>query len=122
MAGLDPATHGTATADIGVAEGVITGTNPVMTMVAACQDPKGSGELVQQCLRIFQIGSFETLGEPEVDRCENIAGFGAAPLGAAEPGEARGGAQFPELGLLLPGDAQGFEIKFLRGLGMPLPL
>jgi hypothetical protein len=38
----------------------------------------------------------------------------------AEPGEARGRAQFPELGLLLLGDAQGFVILFLSGLGMPL--
>ena len=36
-------------------------------------------------------------------------GFAAAALVAAEPGEARGGAQFPEFGLLLPGDAQGLR-------------
>src|SRR5271155_2219767 len=29
--------------------------------------------------------------------------------------------EFPELGLLLLGDAQGFAIQFLGGLGMPLP-
>jgi hypothetical protein len=51
-----------------------------------------------------------------------IAGFGLPTLVAAEPGEARGGAQFPELGLLLLGDAQGFAIQLLSGLGMPLPL
>src|SRR5580704_14306216 len=67
-----------------------------------------SGELVQQCLRIFQIGRVEALREPEVDRSEQVAGFGVATLVAAEAGEARRGAQFPELGFLLPSDAQGF--------------
>jgi hypothetical protein len=41
-------------------------------------------------------------------------------LVAAEPGEARGGTQFPELGPLLLGDAQGFAIEFLGGRRMPL--
>jgi hypothetical protein len=40
----------------------------------------------------------------------------------SEFGEARGPVQFPELGLLLLGDAQGFVIcdTSLDGLGMPL--
>ena len=79
----------------------------------------GSSQLVEQRLRLFQIGGVEAFGEPAVDRREEIAGFGAAALVAAEPGEAHGGAQFPELGLLLLGDAQGFAIEFLGGLGMP---
>jgi hypothetical protein len=36
----------------------------------------------------------------------------AVPI-ASEPGEARGGAQFPELGPLLLGDAQGLAIQVL---------
>ena len=63
----------------------------------------------------------EAFGEPAVDRREKVAGFGAATLVAAKPGEARGGAQFPELGPLLPGDAQGFAIRFIGGVGVPLP-
>jgi hypothetical protein len=47
-------------------------------------------------------------------------GVGVVALVVAEPGEARGRAQFRELGLLLLGDAQGFVILFLSGLGMPL--
>ncbi len=62
-------------------------------------------KLVEQRLRVFEIGCVEPFGEPAVDRREDVAGFGAAALVAAEPGEARGGAQFPELGLLLLGDA-----------------
>jgi putative ABC transport system substrate-binding protein len=67
------------------------------------------------------IDSVEAFGEPAVDRGEEIAGFGVAALIAAEPGEAHSGAQFPELGSLLLGDAQGFAVQFLRGLGVPLP-
>src|SRR6266851_902942 len=80
-----------------------------------------SAELIEQRLRLFQIGRVEALGEPAVERCEKIAGFGVKALVAAEPGEARGCAQFPELGLLLLGDAQGYAIEFLCGIGMPLP-
>src|SRR6516165_317880 len=67
-------------------------------------------KLVEQRLRLSQIGSVETFGEPAVDRREEGARFGAAVLVAAEPGEAHGGAQFPELGLLLHRDAQGFQV------------
>ena len=56
-----------------------------------------------------------------VNRREKIASFGVAALVAAELGEARGGAQFPELGLLLPSDAQRFAKQLLGRLGMPLP-
>src|SRR5262249_39090548 len=69
-----------------------------------------SRKLVDQGLRFLQIGCVETLGEPAVDGSEEIAGFGVAALVAAEPGEARGRAQFPELGLLFLGDAQGSAI------------
>jgi len=69
----------------------ITGTSPVMTTVAVCQAPKGSGQLVEQRFRVFKVGCVEAFGEPSVDRREQVAGFGAAPLVAAEPGKARGG-------------------------------
>src|SRR5438034_8960480 len=49
-----------------------------------------------------------------------IAGFAVPILVAAEPGEAHGGAQFPKPGPLLLGDAQGFAIQHLGGLGLPL--
>src|ERR1700737_465975 len=78
-------------------------------------------EFVEQRFCLFEIGGVEAFGEPAVDRREQVAGFGAAALVAAEPGEARGGAQFPELGFLLLGDAQGFAIELLGGLRLPLP-
>src|SRR5262249_4247170 len=74
-----------------------------------------SREPVEQRLCLFQVGGVEAFGEPAVDRREKIAGFGAAALVAAEPGEAWGAAQFPELGPLLRGNAQGYAIQFLGG-------
>src|SRR6266481_2123414 len=79
-------------------------------------------QLVKQCLRILKIRRAEALGEPAVNWHEKVTGFGAVALIAAEPGEADGGAQFPELGLLFLSDCQGLEIELLSGLGMPLPL
>ena len=81
-----------------------------------------STELLKQRLCFLKIWHVEAFGEPAVDRREKLAGLGAATPVAAELGEAHGGAQFPELGLLLLGDAQGFAIQFLGSLGMPLPL
>jgi hypothetical protein len=83
--------------------------------VVGCTE-NGSGsliELVEQRLGIFQVGGAEAFGEPSVDRREQAAGFAAAALVAAQPGKADGGAQFPELGLLLAGDAEGFVIQLL---------
>src|SRR5215469_12361442 len=41
-------------------------------VVGACG---GSPQLVQQCLRFFQIGRVKTLSEPAVDRSEEINGL-----------------------------------------------
>ena len=78
----------------------------------------GSRQLVEQSPRLFQIGRTEAFGEPVVDWGEQVAGFCTAILVAAEPGEAHGGAQFQELGLLLSGDAQRVAIQFLGGFAM----
>ena len=58
-------------------------------------------QFVEQRLCVFEVGGIEAFGEPAVDGREQIAGCGTAALVAAEPSETRGGAQFPELGLLL---------------------
>src|SRR6516165_780981 len=78
-------------------------------------------ELVEQRLCLFQIGCVEAFSEPAIDRREQIVRFGAAALVAPQPGETGRGPQFPELGLLLLGNAQRFPIEFLGGFGMPLP-
>ena len=41
---------------------------------------RGSPQLVQQRRRLFEIGGIEALGEPAVDRGEEITCFGAAAL------------------------------------------
>src|SRR5271165_38683 len=47
-----------------------------------------SRQFGEQRLRLFQIGRIEALGEPAVDRCEEITGFGPPALLAPQPGEA----------------------------------
>jgi hypothetical protein len=79
-----------------------------------------SRQLTDQHLCLFQIGGLEAFGEPAVDRRDEVAGFDAPAPSAAEAGEAHGGAQPPELGLQLLGDAQGVVIQFRIGFGMPL--
>jgi hypothetical protein len=59
-----------------------------------------SSQLIEQRLCLYKVGRVEALGEPAVDGREQLAGFGTPAPVAAEPGEAHGGAQFPELGPL----------------------
>ena len=70
MAGLDPAIPGIATADIGVAEGVDHRDKPGDGDGGVVTGRKVSGQLLQQCLRLFEIGRVEAFGEPVVDRRE----------------------------------------------------
>jgi hypothetical protein len=85
-----------------------------------CSQIACSQRLVEQRLCFSKVGDVETFGEPAVDGRQQLAGFGAAALVAAQLSEACGGAQFQELCLLLSGDAQGFALQFLGGLCMPL--
>jgi plasmid stabilization system protein ParE len=80
----------------------------------------GSSKPAQQRLCLFEVGRGKAFGEPAIDRRQHIAGLGATALVAAEAGEAHGGTQLPELGLLLRGHAQGFAIEILGDLGIPL--
>jgi len=52
-------------------------------------------QIVEQRLCLFEIGGGEALGEPAVDRREQVAGGGAATLVMPQLGKARGGAQLP---------------------------
>src|SRR5580692_3819640 len=63
--------------------------------------PLGIVKTVDQCLCGFEIGSFEPLGEPIVDWREKRNRLCGPILVAQQPGEARGGAQFPGQGSLL---------------------
>src|SRR5690348_4678614 len=78
----------------------------------------GSRKLDQQRLRLFEVGGAEAFGEPAVDRREKIAGLGVAALVAAEPAEARRGAQFHTLCTLSPRHIQGQQ-EALRCLRLP---
>jgi hypothetical protein len=49
---------------------------------------------IEQRLRLAKIGRVEAIGEPAVDRREEIAGFAALAAVAPEPGEAYGASKF----------------------------
>src|SRR5215831_4311556 len=60
---------------------------------------------VQQCLHILQVSRIKSFGEPAVDRREQLVGLTAFALLLPQPAQARGGAQFPRLGLLVAGES-----------------
>ena len=66
----------------------------------------GSRQFVEQRLCLFEVLCVEALGEPAVNRGEKLARFDSVTLVAAEARQAHSGAQFPELRLLLSGDAE----------------
>src|ERR671918_1919043 len=68
--------------------------------------PASSGKLLEQRLGVLQVGGVEALGEPAVDRREQVVGLGAPALVAPEPRQAGRGAQLPGLRLLMPGDVE----------------
>jgi tetratricopeptide (TPR) repeat protein len=63
---------------------------------------QSSSKLVKQRLGLFQIERVEALGEPAVDRSEQIVGLIPLALMAPEPRHAHRRAQFPELRALPP--------------------
>jgi hypothetical protein len=72
---------------------------PVHPIRGTCADSRG--QLLQQCLGLFQIERVEPFGEPAVDRSEKLASFILLALIALEAGETHRGAEFPGLRLLL---------------------
>ena len=52
-------------------------------------------ESIEKSLCRLEVGRVEALGEPVVDRLEERHRVGGTALIAQQPGEARGGAQFP---------------------------
>ena len=59
-----------------------------------------SRQLGEEFCGFFQIGGIEALGEPAVDRGEEIAGLSAPALFAPQTGQARRRAQFQRFRLL----------------------
>ena len=71
-------------------------------------------QIVEQRLRVLQVGGVESLGEPVVNIGEHGARFVAAIGVAQQPGEAHGGAQFPPFAALLPFDRDSFFEPLFR--------
>src|SRR6266540_6953361 len=76
--------------------------------------PRLSPQLLQQRPGLLQVGGVKALGEPAIDRCQQLAGFGALALAPPQPGEAHGSAQLPRLGLPTAGDVKGLGQAGLR--------
>jgi len=62
---------------------------------------------VQQCLRFLQVEGVKALGEPAVDRRQQLVGFRPPALLLPQARQAHSGAQLQGLGLLAAGDLQG---------------
>src|SRR5271166_4846800 len=91
----------------GDAEAVIRGGLLVMLTIS-------SREFVEQRLCLFQVGGFEPLSEPAVERREQCVRFVAAPVVAAKPGEAGRGAQFEQPAVLALSERYAVAIAGLR--------
>jgi len=68
--------------------------------VALCQ-------CLQQRFGFLQVGRLKPLGEPAVDRRQQLVGLCTFALLLPEATEAHGGAQFERFRLLAAGDVQG---------------
>src|SRR5881409_2496170 len=67
---------------------------------------KSCSQVFQQCLGLLEVGSVKPLGEPAVDRGEQVIGCSPLALVLPEAAQARGGAQFPRPGLLAAGHGE----------------
>ena len=52
-----------------------------------------SRQLIEQRLRLLQVGGVESFGKPATDWGDEVAGFGAPTLLASQPAEVADGAQ-----------------------------
>src|SRR5215472_10241699 len=64
-------------------------------------------QYVQQCFRLLEVGGVKALGEPAIDRGQELARFQALALLLPEASEAHGGPQLQGLRLLAAGDVEG---------------
>jgi hypothetical protein len=102
------------------------GTEEERTFVKACS-PWGramptmfSCQFLQQCLRLPQVGGVKALGEPAVDRGEQVIGRNPLALALPEAAQAYGRTEFPRLCLLVASHGQGlletgFSLGHVRG-------
>src|SRR5215831_2288167 len=82
-----------------------------------------SPQLFQQRLGLLQVSGVEALGEPAIDRGQQLAGLGTLALLLPEATQAHGGPQLERFGLLAAGDVQSpLQPDFrLRRRGPRLP-
>ena len=64
-------------------------------------------QLLQQRLRLLEVGRVKALREPAIDRRQQITGFGLLALLLPQATQAHGGPQLQRFGLLPAGDVQG---------------
>src|SRR5712691_8956848 len=84
--------------------------------IPKCLSGTGLRQFVEQCLSLLEIGGVKPLGEPAVDRCQELVGFGTLTLLLPQTDQAHGGSQLPGFGLLAAGNGEGLlEAGF--GLG-----
>jgi hypothetical protein len=81
---------------------------------------KLSAQFLQQRLGLLQVGGVKALGEPAIDRRQQLVGFATFALLLPESGQAHGGAQLQRLRLLATGDIQG-SLKPDFRLRLPCP-
>src|SRR5262245_43820152 len=65
-----------------------------------------SAEFFQQRPGLLEVGGVKALGEPAIERRQQLIGFDALALLLPQARQAQGSAQLPGPGLLLPGDRQ----------------
>ena len=64
-------------------------------------------QLIKQRFGVLQVSGVKPLGEPAVDRYQQLVGFCALALPLPQARQAGSGAEFPRPGLLLAGYRQG---------------
>jgi hypothetical protein len=71
----------------------------------------GSGRRSCQCMQygpgLLQVRGVKALGEPDIERRQELARFSALALALSQPAEAQGGTEFPRLGLVAARDIEG---------------
>src|SRR5580692_12760461 len=76
-----------------------------------------SSQLIEQRLRLLQIGGVETLGEPAVDGRYEVRRLPALVFPDQDPCQVRGGSEFEKARFLSAGYAQGIVQIFLDNSG-----
>src|SRR5262249_41048402 len=69
--------------------------------------PVFSPQLCQQALGLLKISRVKALGDPAVDRCQQLVGLTAPALLLPQPTQAHSGAQLPGFRLLAARDREG---------------